>query len=116
MEAFSEKLRAKQIDSLALASAAGDRHTYIQRPDLGRILDDKSKRLLQEQAGTQSWDVVFVIADGLSALAVERHALPVIEMTRAHLTLKTGASRRTAWSARGGSRSVMRSAPCSRCS
>ena len=85
IEAFGENLRAKRIESLALASAAGDRHTFIQRPDLGRILDDKSKRLLQEQAGTQSWDIVFVIADGLSSLAVERHALPVIEMTRAHL-------------------------------
>ena len=84
--AFSETLRARQIDSLALASAAGDRHTFIHRPDLGRILDEKSKRLLQARASAQSWDVVFVIADGLSALAVERHALPVIEMTRAHLT------------------------------
>jgi ethanolamine ammonia-lyase small subunit len=85
IDAFSEELRARQIDSLALGSAAGDRHTYIQRPDLGRILDEKSKTLLQSRAGNQSWDVVFVIADGLSALAVERHALPVIEMTRVHL-------------------------------
>jgi ethanolamine ammonia-lyase small subunit len=83
--AFSEKLRAKQIDTLVLASAASDRHNFIQRPDLGRILDESSKRLLQARAGAQSWDVVFVIADGLSALAVERHALPVIEMTRVHL-------------------------------
>ena len=85
VEAFSETLRARQIDSLTLASAAGDRHTFIERPDLGRILDEKSKRLLQARAGTQSWDVVFVIADGLSAQAVERHALPVIAMTRDHL-------------------------------
>jgi ethanolamine ammonia-lyase small subunit len=85
IDAFSEELRARQIDSLALGSEAGDRHTFIQRPDLGRILDEKSKTLLQSRAGNQSWDVVFVIADGLSALAVERHALPVIEMTRVHL-------------------------------
>ena len=82
---FSEELRARQIDSLTLCSAARDRHTFIQRPDLGRILDEESKALLQTSAGNQSWDVVFVIADGLSALAVERHALPVIEMTRSHL-------------------------------
>jgi ethanolamine ammonia-lyase small subunit len=85
IETFSEKLRAKQIDSRVLASAAGDRHTFIQRPDLGRILDESSKSLLQSRATRQSWDVVFVIADGLSALAVERHALPVIEMTQDHL-------------------------------
>lgn len=83
--AFSEELRARQIDSLTLGSAAGDRRTYIQRPDLGRILNEDSKRLLQSRASNESRDVVFVIADGLSALAVERHALPLIEMTRVHL-------------------------------
>lgn len=83
---FSEALRARQIDSLTLGSAAGDRHTFIQRPDLGRVLDEKSKALLQSRAGDQGCDVVFAIADGLSALAVERHALPVIEMTREHLS------------------------------
>lgn len=83
--AFSEELRARQIDSLTLGSAAGDRRTYTQRPDLGRILNEDSKRLLQSRASNESRDVVFVIADGLSALAVERHALPLIEMTRVHL-------------------------------
>ena len=83
--AFGEELEALQINSLALASAACDRHTYIQRPDLGRILDEDSKVLLQARAGKQSPDVVFVIVDGLSARAVERHALPLIEMTRVQL-------------------------------
>ncbi len=85
VSAFSEDLRARQMDSLILGSAAGDRQTFIQRPDLGRILDEESKTLLQSRAGNRSSDAVFVVADGLSALAVERHALPVIEMTRAHL-------------------------------
>lgn len=83
--AFRKELDAREISSLALASAAGDRHTYIQRPDLGCVLDEKSKTLLQSQAGDQSCDVVFVIADGLSPLAVERHALALIEMTRVQL-------------------------------
>lgn len=79
------RLAAVRIDSLTLASAAGDRHTFIQRPDLGRILDEKSKALLDRRPQTQTWDAVFVIADGLSALAVERHALPLLAMMRAHL-------------------------------
>ncbi len=83
--AFTEKLRAKEIDCLALSSAAGDRQAFIQRPDQGRILDDESTSLLQERECVQPWDVVFVIADGLSAMAVERHALPILEMTRVHL-------------------------------
>ena len=85
IEAFSAKLRSKQFDTLVLTSAAGERHTYIQRPDLGRILDDKSKSLLETRTRPHAWDAVFVIADGLSALAVERHALPLIEMMRDHL-------------------------------
>ena len=85
IEALREKFAARQFDTLALASAAGDRHTFIQRPDLGRILDEKSKTLLESRPQTQSWDAVFVIADGLSALAVERHALPLLAMMQAHL-------------------------------
>jgi ethanolamine ammonia-lyase small subunit len=91
IEVLGEKLRARQIDSLVLASAAGDRHTFIQRPDLGRILDEKSKTLLETRTRAQAWDAVFVIADGLSALAVERHALPLIERMQVHL-------QREAWS------------------
>ena len=85
IEGFSEKLRAKQIESLVLASAAGDRRTFIQRPDLGRILDDKSRVLLDSLTPAQDWDAVFVIADGLSALAVERHAPQLIEMMQTRL-------------------------------
>ncbi len=44
--------------------------TYLRRPDLGRALSDDSAALLTPG----EYDVVFVIADGLSALAVERHA------------------------------------------
>ena len=83
--ALREQLGARQFDSLVLASAAGDRHTFIQRPDLGRILDEKSKALLETRPHAQAWDAVFVIADGLSALAVQRHALPLIEMMQPHL-------------------------------
>jgi ethanolamine ammonia-lyase small subunit len=85
IEALRDKFAARQFDTLALASAAGDRHTFIQRPDLGRILDEKSKALLESRPQSQNWDAVFVIADGLSALAVERHALPLLAMMRAHL-------------------------------
>ncbi len=83
--ALREELSARLFDSLVLASAAGDRHTFIQRPDLGRILNEESKTLLETRPRAQAWDAVFVITDGLSALAVQRHALPLIEMMHAHL-------------------------------
>jgi ethanolamine ammonia-lyase small subunit len=65
---------------LLLHSAAADRATYLQRPDLGRKLDESSGQRLREFAETRShsFDLSFVIADGLSALAVERHAVPLL--------------------------------------
>jgi ethanolamine ammonia-lyase small subunit len=62
---------------LRLHSAAADRICYLQRPDLGRRLDEPGRiRLLQLQPG--AFDLALIIADGLSALAVERHAAPLL--------------------------------------
>ncbi|MCP5197586.1 MAG: ethanolamine ammonia-lyase subunit EutC [Gammaproteobacteria bacterium] len=67
-------------------SQAADRVTYLQRPDLGRLLDKPSQTRLAELRPTLAGpDVVFVIGDGLSAGAVERQTLPL--MTHAHLRL-----------------------------
>jgi ethanolamine ammonia-lyase small subunit len=66
---------------LCLHSAAADRATYLQRPDLGRILDEPSRAALAAIAQTlhDAHDLVFIVADGLSALAVERHAPPLLK-------------------------------------
>lgn len=63
-----------QLPTLQVNSAAADRHTFLQRPDLGRRLDTTSMALLQQQVIGIAPEIVFVIADGLSALAVERNA------------------------------------------
>ncbi len=73
------------LDVLHVHSRAPDRPTYLRRPDLGRRLDDASATRLREAATRPSPDLVFVIADGLSALAVNRHAVPLIEAARALL-------------------------------
>lgn len=57
---------------LLMHSAATNRIEYLQRPDLGRRLNEASRALLAEQP-TDAVDLALVIADGLSALAVERH-------------------------------------------
>lgn len=62
---------------LRLHSAAQDRPTYLQRPDLGRRLGAESRALLQRLPSATA-DVVFVVADGLSSLAIERNALPFL--------------------------------------
>lgn len=62
---------------LRLHSMAADRVTYLQRPDLGRMLDDRSRAILANLP-PQPWELAIIVADGLSALAVDRHAAAVI--------------------------------------
>jgi len=64
-------------ECLMLRSAAPDRTTYLRRPDLGRRLNEESIRVLSAERGT--FDAAFVIADGLSALAVARHGSRMLE-------------------------------------
>lgn len=65
---------------LSLHSAASDRLVYLQRPDLGRCLDEASVERLASNVATHDagFDLAIVIADGLSSLAVQRHAAPMV--------------------------------------
>jgi ethanolamine ammonia-lyase small subunit len=64
--------RTHRVEVVHLHSGAADRATYLQRPDLGRRLDEASRKRLSELR-TAPADLAIVVADGLSALAVERH-------------------------------------------
>lgn len=68
-------LRERALPVCVLRSTAPDRTTYLRHPGLGRTLSPESAANLV----TAACDVVFVIADGLSALAVTRHALPLLD-------------------------------------
>lgn len=74
------QLTERGRESLLLHSAAADRHSYLQRPDLGRRLDEASAQILQDYAAAHPGgvDLAIVVADGLSALAVHRHTLPFL--------------------------------------
>ncbi|WP_395055954.1 ethanolamine ammonia-lyase subunit EutC [Polaromonas sp.] len=66
---------------LVLDSAAGDRLQYLQHPDKGRRLDGASRerlRALPQPPAGRGCDIAFVIADGLSALAIAQHAVPLL--------------------------------------
>jgi ethanolamine ammonia-lyase small subunit len=67
-----------RADVLRLHSAAPDRATYLQRPDLGRILDQPSRNLLASRSSIAN-SLALIVADGLSALAVERHAATLLK-------------------------------------
>lgn len=75
---LGEALTQRQYEIINLHSAALDRHTYLARPDLGRRLDNRSRRALDGIAS--SCDLLFVLADGLSPRAVATHALPVLDL------------------------------------
>jgi ethanolamine ammonia-lyase small subunit len=90
-EALAHQLRERGWETSVLRSAAPDRQTYIQRPDLGRILDDASTSLLKSRQPA-AYDAVFIVADGLSACAIERHTaalldhvMPMLAEVRWHL-------------------------------
>jgi len=76
LDALEQALAPRSV--LRLHSAARDRTTYLRRPDLGRKLDTDSRDRLNDAANSPAPDLIFVVADGLSARAVMRHAAPVL--------------------------------------
>jgi ethanolamine ammonia-lyase small subunit len=86
-------LRERGLTPLLLRSKANDRKTYLRRPDLGRTLHPDSVAALQSTTNpgaprldSETWvgaaqnpRILFLLADGLSALALERHALPLLD-------------------------------------
>ena len=74
--ALQADLAAAGHQVLCVDSAAPDRRAYKLRPDLGRVLAAGTK--LPRVAA----DLVVVVADGLSALAVQRHAVPLLVALR----------------------------------
>ncbi len=62
------------LETVRVRSMAGDRTTFLQRPDLGRRLDPDDAAALPPGP----FDAVFVVVDGLSATAVHGHAAPFL--------------------------------------
>jgi ethanolamine ammonia-lyase small subunit len=78
--ALAARLAPLGLATIGLRTAASDHLTYLQRPDLGRSLDAGSRErwLAVANAEPGPTDLCLVVADGLSARAVERHARPLL--------------------------------------
>jgi ethanolamine ammonia-lyase small subunit len=90
-QAEAIRLVVSQFNSsliLRLHSAATDRTSYLQRPDLGRRLDENSRANVAAHANGEV-DLALVIADGLSALAVERHVPPLLDRLLPRLMVRS---------------------------
>ena len=77
----AERLAASlPLPSLQVHSRASDVSIYLRRPDLGRRLDVASREKLagQEIEQDKEADILFVIADGLSAGAVQAQAAALV--------------------------------------
>ncbi len=68
--ALRADLTAAGLPSVAVHSAASDRRAYLLRPDLGRRLREADRAALPTSPGA----MLFVVCDGLSAIAVQRYA------------------------------------------
>lgn len=83
-DTVNEDELARQMPDIApivVESRARDRREFLQRPDLGRRLRDAdAKRLPRGE-----FDIVFVLADGLSATALHAHSVPVLTVALAAL-------------------------------
>jgi ethanolamine ammonia-lyase small subunit len=77
-ESLRQSLAPLVLPCLLLASQAADRQIYLQRPDLGRRLDEVSRAALAAlPAGSP--DVALIIGDGLSPPAAQRQAPPLLD-------------------------------------
>ncbi|MES2683162.1 MAG: ethanolamine ammonia-lyase subunit EutC [Pseudomonadota bacterium] len=77
--ALAAALAADGWPTQTVRSAAPDRQAYLVRPDWGRRLHPDSRAALTHAGGS---DVLFVLSDGLSATAVQRHAAPLLRALR----------------------------------
>lgn len=87
-QTLSQVLSDNDSTCLTLSSAAETRDIYLQRPDLGRRLDAASRTALQNLRHSDvahRYDLAIVIADGLSALAIEQNALPFLTTLKQRL-------------------------------
>jgi ethanolamine ammonia-lyase small subunit len=74
---LSSSLKQFNLPILHLHSQADTRAKYLQRPDLGRKLNDASTVQLEKQTYA---DVSIVIADGLSATAVNNNVIALLSL------------------------------------
>lgn len=85
--ALAAELGDAGFTTLQLETQAPDRRTYLQRPDLGRMLEPESRAALSAlRADLGERDLCIVVSDGLSALAVVRQAAPLLRALVPQLT------------------------------
>ncbi len=87
VDALEASIQSQGFNTLRVHSRAPDRASYLLRPDWGRSLDEHSLSVLEDYKKqmvgmVEQVDLLIVIGDGLSSLAVSRHVQPMLEALR----------------------------------
>ncbi|HWZ04065.1 MAG TPA: ethanolamine ammonia-lyase subunit EutC [Mucilaginibacter sp.] len=77
-EGLINGLKTFNLPLLHLHSKAASRHKYLKRPDHGRQLDEASEEQLKDH--NSGYDIAIIIADGLSAEAVNENAVDLLKI------------------------------------
>jgi ethanolamine ammonia-lyase small subunit len=77
-QALLDALQHLQQPCFVLHSEAANRHEYLQYPHRGRQLNASSVEQLKAFNST-GYDICIAMADGLSATAINTHAIPVLK-------------------------------------
>jgi ethanolamine ammonia-lyase small subunit len=78
-EKLQEDLAVFGLPTYWIHSQAPDRAAYLQRPDWGRRLHPDSVSILPTKQD-QSYDLALIVADGLSATAVNTHVFSLLQL------------------------------------
>ena len=79
------QLARLDLETIAVDSRATDRAIYLRRPDLGRQLSPTSRTELSNGVAETKPDLTIVVADGLSAAAVNSGAFDLIKALLPHV-------------------------------
>jgi ethanolamine ammonia-lyase small subunit len=74
---IEKALASLELETVRIESAAGDRDTYLRRPDLGRRLSASARQRLAAISG-RSPDLLILVGDGLSSTGVAANAVPML--------------------------------------
>jgi ethanolamine ammonia-lyase small subunit len=89
---LNEQFISLGLPFIELKSMARDRAEYLQRPDLGRMVEEEKLESLKKDY-PEGCDVLIILADGLSATAINKHAFPLLKLLLeplASIGFKTG--------------------------
>lgn len=83
-ELLASELAQLGLPTVVTTSNARDRFEYLRRPDLGRQLPKEEARrigpLLRSDLSTEpQYDLVIIVADGLSSPAAQAHSVPLLK-------------------------------------